>query len=357
MGTRRLRLPWYRWYPGDWLNDEAVSLMTIAQEGAYRRLLDHQWWEGSIPSDLRALAQLTKTTPEAFAADFWPAISPHFKPCQCDRIGRLSNRRLEEVRKEAEEELEKKSRAGSAGADARWKARKIEPKPKPDAQVEEEEPEEAEDASAIPVALREQCPSESESSSSPPTPRELPEGVGGESMETNGGKTEPAPAPRAQHPPRRPPPEKPPRASPVRAPATMGPVVERAWEVFSEEIQKRRTGHQKIQDIAAYVRHLRERYRTPQEAGHPWVDEILSKREEEQMRTEIRETIRGTRVGAIFVGTKGKPWRVTTEGLEEASPSGARKDPVLWSIMNTATLKRILETTEPARQPALAGSG
>src|ERR1041385_1776135 len=79
MGTRRLRLPWYRWYPGDWLNDEAVSLMTIAQEGAYRRLLDHQWWEGSIPSDLRALAQLTKTTPEAFAADFWPAISPPFR--------------------------------------------------------------------------------------------------------------------------------------------------------------------------------------------------------------------------------------------------------------------------------------
>src|ERR1041385_8333629 len=225
MGTRRLRLPWYRWYPGDWLNDEAVSLMTIAQEGAYRRLLDHQWWEGSIPSDLRALAQLTKTTPEAFAADFWPAISPHFKPCQCDRIGRLSNRRLEEVRKEAEEELEKKSRAGSAGADARWKARKIEPKPKPDAQVEEEEPEEAEDASAIPVALREQCPSESESSSSPPTPRELPEGVGcgGERRKRTGGQADGVPAPQARPPPGRPRREKPPRASPVRAPATMGP--------------------------------------------------------------------------------------------------------------------------------------
>jgi hypothetical protein len=37
------KLPAYQWYPGDWLKDPNVRLLTLEEKGAWRELLDYMW--------------------------------------------------------------------------------------------------------------------------------------------------------------------------------------------------------------------------------------------------------------------------------------------------------------------------
>lgn len=57
-------LYWYPTYPSVWLASPVVSTMLIEQEGAYRRLLDLAWGDGSkepsLPTDATQLAQMSK---------------------------------------------------------------------------------------------------------------------------------------------------------------------------------------------------------------------------------------------------------------------------------------------------------
>ena len=89
------KLGGYTWWPTDYMADEHVALMTLEQEGIYRRLLDLAWLHGSIPADLPSLARLVgKGLSVARLTRLWPGIAP----CWTERSGRLVNGRLERER-------------------------------------------------------------------------------------------------------------------------------------------------------------------------------------------------------------------------------------------------------------------
>ena len=57
------KAPAFQFYAADWLADEAVSVMSLEEEGAYFRALCYCWREGSIPADQDKLSRLLKGAP------------------------------------------------------------------------------------------------------------------------------------------------------------------------------------------------------------------------------------------------------------------------------------------------------
>ena len=108
--------PSFQWYPKDYLSDENVALMTLEEEGAYRRLMDFCWLQGSIPGDMESLGKLCKNVDPERMAVLWDAISKCFKR----RGERYVHPRLEIERRKQDSFKKSKSRAGKAGAEARW---------------------------------------------------------------------------------------------------------------------------------------------------------------------------------------------------------------------------------------------
>jgi uncharacterized protein YdaU (DUF1376 family) len=68
--------------------------MSLAEEGAYRRLLDYCWLQGSLPNDMAKLAKLCRTTPKHMA-EMWPAIEPCLYLAE---LGVWKHKRLEKER-------------------------------------------------------------------------------------------------------------------------------------------------------------------------------------------------------------------------------------------------------------------
>lgn len=87
--------------------------MTYEQEGVYRRLLDHQWMEGSIPADPQVLASLLPKMSRDRFLEIWPLVSGKFRPRGSDR---LVNDRLEVQRKIRDRYI----KTQKANVDARW---------------------------------------------------------------------------------------------------------------------------------------------------------------------------------------------------------------------------------------------
>lgn len=114
------KAPSYPWYPRDFAADEPVQLMTLAEEGAYRRLLDHQWLHGSIPGDVEALACICKNTPVKEMRKIWARVEPCFVRME-GQPPRYINRKLERVRQERKAFIDKQSESGKRGAEARWR--------------------------------------------------------------------------------------------------------------------------------------------------------------------------------------------------------------------------------------------
>ena len=92
------------WFPRDFI--ASTRAMRLAERGAYRELLDYQWEMGSLPDDHERLARLLGITADEFA-DIWPGIEDKFLTSG----GKMFNQRLEEHRKKALEQREKKRRA------------------------------------------------------------------------------------------------------------------------------------------------------------------------------------------------------------------------------------------------------
>ena len=107
--------PAYQWYPQDHLSNAHVLQMTLEQEGAYRRLMDHCWLAGSIPLSVPELARLCRITPGRMEK-IWTVIEPRF-----NRKGEgYVQPRLEKERKKYAMHKKAKSEAGKEGAKARW---------------------------------------------------------------------------------------------------------------------------------------------------------------------------------------------------------------------------------------------
>jgi uncharacterized protein YdaU (DUF1376 family) len=107
-------LPYFPFYPADWLRDERVLLMSSEAEGKYIRLLSYQWTEGSIPADRSAIALLCKGDSSAIDEALKCFVKAPGKR------GRLINQRLENERKKLEDYRNSKKKAGLAGSSKRW---------------------------------------------------------------------------------------------------------------------------------------------------------------------------------------------------------------------------------------------
>lgn len=112
------KLPSFPFYARDWLSDQRVATLPLEAKGAYVDLLASQWDEGSIPSELDALARLLRV-PKAKAAKLWALLQGFFVPHPI-LDGRLVNARLERERSSVVEYREQQ-RAKSQVANAkRW---------------------------------------------------------------------------------------------------------------------------------------------------------------------------------------------------------------------------------------------
>ena len=112
------KLPWFPLYVYDWITDEAVQCMTLEQQGAYLRLLMHQWIEGSIPRDETEIARLLHIDRDSVASLMAP-VWQKFPKVKYKR-GRYANRTLESIREEQQSRRKVLSDSGLKGARRRW---------------------------------------------------------------------------------------------------------------------------------------------------------------------------------------------------------------------------------------------
>lgn len=106
--------PAYQHYAADWL--AGTAHLSLEAQGAYQRLLDHEWLNGPLANDPRLLARLLGVSGQRFRS-LWADLAAHFPP-QPD--GQIANPRLEEERRKQAAYREERARSGARGAEARW---------------------------------------------------------------------------------------------------------------------------------------------------------------------------------------------------------------------------------------------
>jgi uncharacterized protein YdaU (DUF1376 family) len=107
--------PSFQWYPRDYLVDELTVVMSLEEEGAYRRLMDYCWLEGSLPDDLGALAVMCKGVTRKRMEKLWEKI----KPCFRLKADRWRHPRLDRERRRQLANKKARSSAGKKGAEAK----------------------------------------------------------------------------------------------------------------------------------------------------------------------------------------------------------------------------------------------
>tara|TARA_R110002110_G_scaffold970_7_gene3710 strand:+ start:2360 stop:3151 length:792 start_codon:yes stop_codon:yes gene_type:complete len=107
-------LPYFKFYPRDWLASPSTMLMTLEEQGSYIRMLCIQWEDGHVSRrSLRGLLRLD----DAGIADL--LAGPIGESFEEDDAGNLINPRLAAERADAGRLIESKRRAGRASAEAR----------------------------------------------------------------------------------------------------------------------------------------------------------------------------------------------------------------------------------------------
>ena len=110
------KIPAFQFYPADWLSSQRVALLTLEEEGAYIRLLCYCWKNGELPNDMEQLAKLIGKGGSVLLAT---KVATMF---QADGT-RLLHDRLNSLRSEREQWLEKSRKGGLASAAKRAKQR------------------------------------------------------------------------------------------------------------------------------------------------------------------------------------------------------------------------------------------
>lgn len=117
MAKEKEKSPAFQWYPKDILSSERVQLMSLSEEGAYRRAIDFCWLGGSIPSDPKALSKLIgKGCSVAIAKVILTMFVKH-----PEHEDRMIHERLEVSRQQQIAWREKTSYAGKKSGEARRK--------------------------------------------------------------------------------------------------------------------------------------------------------------------------------------------------------------------------------------------
>jgi hypothetical protein len=111
--------PWYPWYVRDVLTSERVELLSLAEEGGYRRALDRAWMIGSIPANPKDCATVIGNgcTPKIAEKVLTMFVEMPGRP------DRRINEKLEKVREEQRKKYKKRSKAGKENAIKGWKQR------------------------------------------------------------------------------------------------------------------------------------------------------------------------------------------------------------------------------------------
>jgi len=104
--TEPFNYPYFPFYWRDYLSSRRVSLMSLAAQGLYVRLLCLSWPDGSLPASLADISTLAGN-PVEFKA-LWVEVGPMFK----EHNGRLINERLDEIRGECRANQQSKREAG-----------------------------------------------------------------------------------------------------------------------------------------------------------------------------------------------------------------------------------------------------
>lgn len=107
--------PAFQWYPKDILASARVQMMSLAEECAYRRLIDFCWLNGSIPADPNRAARLVG---KGCSVEIVEIALEMFIPDPNDQT-KLIHERLEEERKKQALNSEKRKKA----SEARWSKR------------------------------------------------------------------------------------------------------------------------------------------------------------------------------------------------------------------------------------------
>lgn len=115
MPDERGKAPAFQFYPKDFLSDEKQLSMSLAEAGAYIRLISVCWLDGSLPNEPKRLARLCGATSRQIA-EMWPAIGRCFQVAQ---DGRLIHPRLEIERLKQATFRQRQSDKGKASAASR----------------------------------------------------------------------------------------------------------------------------------------------------------------------------------------------------------------------------------------------
>lgn len=108
-------LPWFKFYPQEFMGDENVQLMGPAELGIYIAMLCHQWKAGAVPDDPKMVARICRGTPDQ-VEEAWTLIRPCFEP-DGERDGYIVQPRLEKERAAAIRRRESARNAAQAKAD------------------------------------------------------------------------------------------------------------------------------------------------------------------------------------------------------------------------------------------------
>lgn len=111
--------PWYRWHVNRWRNSPRVLAMSLAEQGAYRNLLDAGWEnQGQIPNQPQILWRYAM----ASSPSEWDAVSAVvISMFDVSDDGKwMTNNTLSLEWKDASEWFDKKSKSGKMGAESRW---------------------------------------------------------------------------------------------------------------------------------------------------------------------------------------------------------------------------------------------
>jgi uncharacterized protein YdaU (DUF1376 family) len=113
------KAPAFQLYAAEFLADENVRAMSLAERGAYITLMCFCWREGSITVVVSLLARLCDSTADEFAP-IWEGVKARFVPHAEDPT-RLIHLRLEKERRKQAAWRKKSSDGGKKGANIRWK--------------------------------------------------------------------------------------------------------------------------------------------------------------------------------------------------------------------------------------------
>lgn len=107
----------YTWYISDWAQSEKVAALSLEERGLYRELLDLCYAQGSLTPNDSTLHKLARCDSKEFRRA-WPKVKECF---DLGEDGRYHNERVDVELAYRIEEAARRSEAGKAGNDARWR--------------------------------------------------------------------------------------------------------------------------------------------------------------------------------------------------------------------------------------------